>query len=425
MAAVTALVMPVFWVSSTTVMSDTMMLAWWVWATVSWVRGMEKREPFSLALAAFLIAVAAMTKYFAVSLIPLLLVYSIVRERRLGWWAAYLLIPVAVLMGCEWAARSLYGHGMLFDAGSYALEASHRVGWTSRGLTTLVFTGGCVVAALFYAPLLWSRKGLFYGILVTVLVAGVFLEMETLGNFPLHHDEGGRWLALMQLSVLAAGGISLLALAAADHWQRRDAGSVLLVLWIVGTFVFTWILNWTVNGRSILPMVPAAGILLVRRIERRLGSSVGKRLRLQWWPLVPTGLLALAVVWADVQLAGTARAAAGEIHDRYKGERGTVWFQGHWGFQYYMESRGGKAIDVKGSRLAPGDLVVIPNNNTNLFPIRPEWFLRIARSEQPGCRWLATMNPVVGAGFYADVWGPLPFAVGSVPPEYYDVLRFR
>jgi 4-amino-4-deoxy-L-arabinose transferase-like glycosyltransferase len=206
MAAVATLLTPVFWVSSTTIMCDTMMLAWWVWATVLWVRGMEKREPFSLALAAFLISVAAMTKYFGVTLMPLLLAYSIVRERRLGWWAAYLLIPVALLVGCDWVARSLYGHGLLFDAGSYALEAHSRTGLTVRGLTTIVFTGGCVATVLFYAPLLWSRKGLFLGALVTVLVAVVLLAMKTLGSFPLYSDGQVRWLALLELAVFAGGG---------------------------------------------------------------------------------------------------------------------------------------------------------------------------------------------------------------------------
>ena len=39
---------------------------------------------------------------------------------------------------------------------------------------------------------------------------------------------------------------------------RRDA--LLLALWILGTCVFAALLNWTTNGRSILPLVPAAAI---------------------------------------------------------------------------------------------------------------------------------------------------------------------
>jgi hypothetical protein len=38
------------------------------------------------------------------------------------------------------------------------------------------------------------------------------------------------------------------------------------------------------------------------------------------------------------------------------------------------------------------------------------------------CPWLSTMQKQMGAGFYSDVWGPLPFAFGFVPPEQYDFV---
>jgi hypothetical protein len=33
------------------------------------------------------------------------------------------------------------------------------------------------------------------------------------------------------------------------------------------------------------------------------------------------------------------------------------------------------------------------------------------------------MSQPLGAGFYASVWGPLPFAFGEVPPERYLIAR--
>ena len=43
LAAVATLFTPVFLVSSTTVMCDVMMLAFWVWAAVLWLEGMEEK----------------------------------------------------------------------------------------------------------------------------------------------------------------------------------------------------------------------------------------------------------------------------------------------------------------------------------------------------------------------------------------------
>jgi hypothetical protein len=33
------------------------------------------------------------------------------------------------------------------------------------------------------------------------------------------------------------------------------------------------------------------------------------------------------------------------------------------------------------------------------------------------------MSPRLGAGFYSDLYGPLPFAFGPAPPEVYRVYR--
>jgi len=41
----------------------------------------------------------------------------------------------------------------------------------------------------------------------------------------------------------------------------------------------------------------------------------------------------------------------------------------------------------------------------------------------PVLPFLATLSPRLGAGFYVDEWGPLPFAFGRVPPERYVLLE--
>ena len=79
-AALAALCTPVFMISSTTLMCDVLMVAFWVWAVVFWMRGMEEDRPLFLALAALLVVGAFLTKYFGIALVPLLLVYSLVAQ---------------------------------------------------------------------------------------------------------------------------------------------------------------------------------------------------------------------------------------------------------------------------------------------------------------------------------------------------------
>ena len=423
-AALAGLLTPVFLLSATTLMCDVMMLAFWVWAMIAWIRGLESKNGSMLALGAVLIAASSLTKYFGISLIPLLFLYSLASRRRLGLWALYLLIPVVVLGGYQWATHELYGRGLLLDAGAYAVGARERLGasFLPKSLIGLAFTGGCMLVTLLYTPLLWPRKVIIPALAFTIALILSLPLAKTVGVFPLSNEGGARWPIAVQLGIFAAGGVGVLALATSDVWKRRDAASTLLFLWIAGTFVFAGYFNWSVNGRSILPMVPAAGILLMRRLEDNglAFQPAGRKYLL--WPLVPSAILALLVAWADCGLANSARIAAAEINNEY-GATQTVWFQGHWGFQYYMESSGGKAVDEDFSILEPGDILVAPNNNTNVFEIPYDAFQPLHLLTLPVCSWLSTLNPATGAGFFSDECGPLPFVFGAAPREEYRIYR--
>ena len=424
LAALAAILTPGFLVSSTNVMCDTMMLALWVWAVVLWVRGIKADKQLSLLFAAMLIAICALTKYFGISLLGLLFVYSLMQKRKLGLWVLFLLIPVAILAGYQWATYALYGRGLLSDAASYATACRRMLNAKlfPKGLIGLAFTGGCIITGLFYIPLLWSRRFVTTGIFLTALFVFTLTFAERIGEFSIQDTDGVKWGFLVQLGLMAAVGVSILGLAGVDFWKCRDADSLLLLLWVFGTFIFASFINWAVNARSILPIVPAAGILLMRRIDRR--NKAGRRAgnRQVAWPLVPAAVVALLVCWADYTLAGTARDAAVTIQNRFGKYSGTVWFQGHWGFQYYMEANGHQALDFKNPTVMLGDVLIVPMNNYSTeYPSKKEVFLSEILQFAP-YRWLATMTGSLGAGFYADKWGPLPFTVGPVGPEKYYIF---
>src|SRR5207245_8196885 len=99
------------------------------------------------------------------------------------------------------------------------------------------------------------------------------------------------------------------------------------------------------------------GILLARRLEklrnasqRRLAASVVIALSL-------SGLVSLWIARADTELANNARTAALTIREQTQGKGGTLWFAGHSGFQYYMESLGARPYDWWHSQAKPGDFV--------------------------------------------------------------------
>lgn len=133
-----------------------MMVALWVWAVVLWMEGLEPLNKAYLLSAGVLIAASALTKYFGVALIPLLLAYSLIRLRRLGWWAAFLLIPIVALIGCEVWTAALYGKDLIAEAMKFSRH-QHRYQQGSAvasALESLSFAGGCTISALLLIPVL-------------------------------------------------------------------------------------------------------------------------------------------------------------------------------------------------------------------------------------------------------------------------------
>jgi len=428
-AAATALT-PGFLVSATNVMCDVMMLGFFLLATVFWMDGLdEPGNSVNLAVSSLLITVCALTKYFGIALIPLLLVYSLVRKRRLGGWIGFLLIPIVLLGAYELWSRGLYGHGLL----SYGLYYTRGVRRQEREILTplghavvgLAFAGGCTLPALTFVPWLWSRRqALVGGALTSLLGLSFFNGWIDVGkcyvsdNWVLNHWE---WVNI-QLLFCFAGGISILALTITDFWKKRDAASLLLLLWIAGTFYFAVAVNWTVNVRSLLPLIPAVAILIARRLDRFPQPRTGWR-PLAWTvPLIMSGAVSLWVASGDAALANSARQAAFYFHQQTRNEPGAVEFQGHWGFQYYMESFGARPLEQGVIASNPGDFIVVPVNNTNLFTLAQKTVLvKTVDFEVPSR--VTTMSTDLGAGFYSLVWGPLPFAIGPVPNERYYMVR--
>ena len=420
LAAVLTLFTPVYLVSSTTLMCDVLMLAFWVWALVFWTEGTDGNRPGFFAAAALLITLAALTKYFGACLLPLVAVWSAVRKRPAREWLGWLALPVAALLAYQFITRALYGHGLLADAGKYAtaIHGSSILLNVKALLTALAFTGGCLATMTFFAPLLWSRRELL--IIAAVSLAGAaILFFAVSRTFPTRPGTG----EILQVLFWAAGGTSLIALVLAELYRRRDADSLLLACWALGTFVFTAFFNWIVNGRSILPMAVPLAILVVRRLEQRTSAGAKFSPALLIAPVFAGGALAIWVTTADYFLAVSPEVAAQAIHSAYGTGAHRLWFQGHWGFQYYMEKNGAMALDLQHLQLTEGDYIAMPSDNSNVYPLK-EPVTELETFAVPVTGNLTIMNKETGAGFFASLWGPLPFAWGRSDAQSVTIFAY-
>ncbi len=152
LAGLVTLVCPAFLVSSTNVMCDVSMLALWVWALYFWMRGIDEHNAISLVTAAFLIAACGLTKYFGLALLPLVLVYGIVRRRRPGRWCLWLCIPLVFFAAFEAYTRSHYNRGLISGAGAFALSypEAGAAGFFGRSFLASVYLGGSLLTVLVF-----------------------------------------------------------------------------------------------------------------------------------------------------------------------------------------------------------------------------------------------------------------------------------
>jgi hypothetical protein len=277
----------------------------------------------------------------------------------------------------------------------------------------LTYLGGCLLPALFFAPQLWTKRELASGGLIAVMVAGSIAWANQRG-----HEYG--LLLQLQMAVMVAIGIQLVGLALTQLWRRRDTVSLMLAIWLGSGFVFAAVLNWTVSARTFLPLVPVAAILIVRGLTRK--AATASQPKTFFWPVAAAFAISLMIGAADYSLASSGREAAQELATKYPPGQGRLWFQGHCGFQYYLQKAGGTAVDFSQSVLPSGELMIVPANNSNLITPDPGDVEIIESPVFPTWTWLNTVSARTGAGFYG-AGGLLPYVFGPTPAEQYFVCR--
>ncbi len=418
-AAFIGLATPAFLVSSTNVMCDTLMFALFCGSLRCWIEGLDRDRWTWLLAGSILASFAFLTKYFALSLVPLFLAYGWAERRRFGGWTAFALAPLAAFAAYEMVTTALYGTGLLFDAVRFATEEANEATTPMdvRIAVGFVFAGGCLASAVFYAPLLWSWRFLVGSL---ALMSGLHLLIQ--GELFSSTGIGVPVSTHVQSVVMGVGGISLVALAVTEVWRSRDPEAWLLGLWVLGTLAFAFFFNWVNNGRSNLPIAPALGILIVRRLDWLRSEGRAPPVAARWVALAMSIALAVAVTYSDYRWAGEVRKAATGITRQFVKGGQNVYFLGHWGFQYYMEAGGAQAMRSGKDWVKAGEILVVPRNNTKVRVPSDDHAKPVARAIHVEPSWLRTNSVEMSAGFYSSGYGSLPFVFGTAHPDVYYIL---
>lgn len=377
------------------------------------VLAFDDGDESSFRASAVLASAALLTKYNAVFLVPVVLVYGFTRgarPARLAAWAAVALLglPVGFLLDRAFGA----------DAGAAAwtvLSQSSRGIWSAPShqlRAVLAFIGGLCLPAALWSPFL--RPGCAAAAAAGAAAAAVFVPALDLAPLVRPVDRA--------TGFLLAWGV-LVALVAL-YRGPRTRGSALWAAWI-GAVVLLQCAYWSVMARFIVLLTPALVFWLWERLETERPAVLGRLAPATFaLTLVLTGLLGAA----DLTYAAVQRVVAREaVLDLKPGKR--MWFAGHWGLQEYLSAAGGVPLDADAGgwdAVASGDLVVVPTVNSNILRPRRPLAVDLRTLTEESRLPLRLITARKGeAGFYTDVTGFLPWSISDEPLDSVDLVRRR
>lgn len=223
------------------------------------------------------------------------------------------------------------------------------------------------------------------------------------------------------LLVAGAAGIGLGAVVEVlrDGWKRRDATRLGLGCWLLIAVPVAFYVH--MPSKYQLASAPAAAIL----VAGALGTRSARTLRWAAGTIAAAGLvLGGLILKADADLAGLGRAACQELIVPNVAAGHTVWLAGHWGFQWYAEKAGARCLTITPPEPSSGDLAVSSQRAFgDVIEIIPGRKL-IRRMESSGIGG-RIMSRKLGAGFYSNGWGYLPWAWGNDVIDTYTLWRLE
>lgn len=355
-----------------------------LFSALAWNAALRGRN----AAAGLATGLSAVTKYVGLLNLPLVTIAAARRGR------VRLVGPlVALALFAVYAVWSLATSGALHVPVAARFQ---RLALEHQGRLALSFAASLGLAGLpaALALLRWTKPQLAVSTVVGVGAAGV-----------LHAETGSAPSALLAFAA-AGSGAALLWAAVAASLARRAGTFPSLAFWSFTTSAV--LLVYFAAARYALPVLPPLLWLLVRG-ERILPEPSPLRFRLA---VGAASLLTLLVLWGDAGQANAWREAARRLPLTARG-----FVVGHWGFQHYAEQRGYRALAPR-EELQPHDRVAEargvhgqPISRAHAALLAEADSLRVASPE------LRLMDRAVGAGFYSDAWGLLPFALRARPFE--------
>ena len=420
---------PIFLLSAGSLMTDMPALALSSSGLALFVRGVDSEQRASVWAGGLLVGLALLTRYSALTMVPLLLAYALAKGR---WRAALPALGATGLVFTFWAVQNLAVHGALHIVASarhYRLffegQSFDPLALVRKTLADAAALGGTTFAAALLLLLTRTRWRLRVFGLAGLAAFVVFLlvpkGIERLATY--------RGLEILAVCACFAAGVLLVVEALGSAREPGAAAghpqdTLFLALWLAITLLGAVLLLPFGAARYVLPALPPLAILLVRTWQPILTG--GRWARPVVASIVLQGFgLGTVLALADAELADRYRRVALEVRRDNPGRR--IWYVGEWGFRYYMGTVGGLYLRSTDESPGVGDFIVRPVN-AGMHEMSPGVKRRAVRIQEIPLqsRWPIRLTSFEAkAGYYSHHWGYLPWAPSHAPLETIEIFEVR
>ena len=443
---------PAFFVSANMAMPDVASLSFALLSVTLGVAGWKKSSILLLIFSGIFLGVAGLLRYNALVLIFLLPFLGITLTSQFK----KILLPSAITLGIfiawNYVSRMITGEN---HAGEVISIFANMEGWQSRFWSLNIHLTLCTFIPLLY--LFLKKKYRWTALLAAVFVAldfGFFYgnRIKQFGIFP---DFIFFALGIFCLGIALGEGIkksralfvkylqmsdqkrSIFGKVLKNYFSFRDDADlrfVFFLLWVFGVLAIPVIYVQFASKYLLIAQPPL--IFLVLYLFKETNSCI-ERVSLVFAPILLA--ISLLIANADFEYANQYREQANAIFEKeiipiLRTEKSfsipSIWFTGHWGWQYYWEKNGGLPISTQpqlDGEPQEGDFLVTPKfaSATDLNPYllkKSQKLLTLVLSTSLPIR---TMNPLARVGLYSNHWGPLPFNFSETPSEEINFYRMK
>jgi len=408
-------------IPSQNIMTDIPMVSFWLvffWAILHPVSPMQGSKYYVFASLAATAAI--LTKYLSLILLPILVIDILLKKRWNSIWV--IAIPAFSLAG--WSLFNYLDYG-----GIHILERKNFPFGFWNGIYNSI---NWIIALGAVAPFSFLIIRDLYRMKIgkIIVLAGVlFFFVTTLIRTPYFYTG-------LKVGILGGGffgnGLSLLLICFFCGYQRlwkvkyeykdKERQLVILLLWILGSMAFIILFTPFPAVRHVIVVIPAFLLILGVHTYKRVMS------RFFYGAVVITVLSGVILSLSDWEYANIYRVEASRIKNQLK-STSTIWFLGHWGWQWYAKKAGMKEYDAQRTNFREGDYVIIPElvrKQELLKEHRISLLKKFEITVEPTpITLIRTMSIWPWGGYYAFSLeaNSLPWSVTNQPLEKFEVFE--